>query len=227
MEISSLEEILKNYNNSEYYDPAGTLLFDLYIDKAVELTGNFDYAEGIEEFLKVVDLELEDKSYHDIPNSSKKKVFSNIPIDTLKDSASNKYSSGEYKKAAFLYELIIEYYPESEEEINPLFIDSKIKAIAASAHSTFIVSAPERKLWGQEKSILIIENNTSFDLIVYLNGPESIKLQAEKNSSVETELTAGIYEIASESGSQDILPSYGIVSYEEGQRYREEYSIPD
>jgi tetratricopeptide (TPR) repeat protein len=225
--ISSLEEILENYNNSEYFNPAGTLLFDLYIDKAVELTGNFAYDEGIEEFLKVLDLELEDKSYLNIPNSRKKKVFSNIPVDILKDSASNKYLSGDYMKAAFLYELIIEYYPESEGELNPLLIDSKIKSIAVSAHSAFIISAPERKLWGQEKSILIIENNTSFDLILYLKGPESIKLKAEKNSSVETEFTAGMYEIASESSDQDILPSYGIVTYEEGQRYREEYSIPD
>jgi tetratricopeptide (TPR) repeat protein len=225
--ISSLEEILENYNNSEYFNPAGTLLFNLYIDKAIELAGNLDYAEGIEEYLKILDLEVEGKFYHNIPASRKRKVFSKIPINTLKDTASNKYSSGYYKKAAFLYELIIEYHPESEEELDPLLVDSKIKSIGSSDHSTFKISAPERKLWGQEKSILIIENNTSFDLIVYLKGPESIKIKAGKNSSVETGFTAGMYEVASESDDHDILPSYGIVTYEEGQRYREEYPIPE
>lgn len=225
--IEALEEIIENYDNSEYFNPAGNLLFDLYIEQAVEMVDNFDYTSGIEEFLKVLDLEVEDKSYNDISSSKKRKVFYNIPTDTLKNAASNKYSSGSYKKAAFLYELIIEYNPESEEELDPLLIDSKIKSIAASDHSTFTVSAPERKLWGHEKSILIIENNTRFDLTVYLKGPESIKIKAEKNSSVETEITAGMYEAASELDDHEILPRYGTVTYDEGQRYREEYTISD
>ncbi len=225
--IAALEEIIEKYNNSEYFDPAGALLFNLYIEEAAELADNFDYNEGIEEFLKVLDLEVKNKSYHDIPNSKKRTVFFNIPIDTLKDTASNKYSSGSYEKAAFLYELIIEYHPESEEELNPLLVESKIKSIAASDHSTFTLSAPERKIWGQEKSILIIENNTNFNLALYLKGSESIRVKAEKNSSIEIEITSGTYETASELDDHDILPCYGIVTYEEGQRYREEYTVPD
>jgi tetratricopeptide (TPR) repeat protein len=225
--IAALEEIIENYNSSEYFNLSGALLFDLYIEQAAEMSDNFDYTDGIEEFLKVLDLEVRDKSYHDIPDSKKRKVFFNIPVDTLKDTASNKYSSGSYKKAAFLYELIIEYHPESEDELDPLLVDSKIKSIASSNHNIFTLSAPERKLWGREKSILIIENNTSSYLTVYLNGPEPIKIKADKNSSIETEITAGTYEVASEFTDNDILPCYGTVTFEEGQRYREEYTIPD
>jgi len=86
---------------------------------------------------------------------------------------------------------------------------------------------PERKLWGREESTLIIENNTEFDLTVYLKGPDSIIIRVEKNSIVETKITAGTYNAASELNSPGVLPYYGIVNYEKGQIYREEYTTSD
>jgi len=222
--VEALEEIINDYNESKYFDPAGSLLFDVYIDRSTKLVGSFNYTEGIEEFLKILDLEVEDRYYSDISDNIKREIFYNIPTDTIKSAASDKYSSGSYKKAAFLYEIILEYNPELGEEIDPLLVDSKIKTISSSNHSAFTVSVPERKLWGQEESELIIENNTEFDLILYLKGPEFVIIRAEKNSTVETEIIAGIYEAASELDSQDVLPYYGIATYEEGQRYREEYT---
>ena len=75
---------------------------------------------------------------------------------------------------------------------------------------------------------MIIENNTEFDLTVYLKGTEYKIIKVEKNStSDEIEISAGTYESALELTSPDILPYYGEVTYEEGQKYREEYPISD
>lgn len=225
--IESLEEIINNYYSSEYFNSAGILLFDVYIDQAIKMADEFNYTGGIEEFLKILDLEVEDKYYSDIPDSEKRKVFYNISADTLKNIAENKFSSGYYKKAAFLYEIIIEYNPDLEEEINPLLVDSKINQIASSDHNVYIPSIPERKLWGREESTLIIENNTGFDLTAYLKGPESVVIRVEKNSTAEIKITAGTYKAASELNTPGVFPYYGIVNYEESQIYREEYTTSD
>jgi hypothetical protein len=139
----------------------------------------------------------------------------------------DKYNSENYKKSLLLYEIIVEYNPQLEEEINPLLIDSKLNLVASSAYNLFEQTIPERKVWGSEKSILIIENNTEFDLTIYLKGPEYRRIKVEKNSTTEIEISAGVYEAAAELSNPNILPYYGSVTYEEGQRYREEYTIAD
>jgi len=226
--IETLENIINNYNDSEYFNSAGILLFDTYINRAVELVSKHDNTKGVEEFLKIFDLEVQNNSYNKIPDYKKREVFANIPPNTLKNIARDKYNSGSYKKALFLCEIIVEYNPELEEEINPLLIDSKLKLIASSNHNLPVPAVPGRKFWGPEKSILIIENNTEFVLTVYLKGPEYKIIKVEKNStSDEIEISAGIYESASELTSPDILPYYGEVTYEEGQKYRVKYPISD
>lgn len=226
--IEALENIINNYNDSDYFNDASSLLSKTYINEAAELVSNHNYIEGAEEFLKILDLNALDYSYDNIKDYEKMKIFSNIPSGTLKNIARDKYNSGSYKKASFLYEIIVEYNPELEEEINPLLIDSKLKLIASSTYNSLSPAVPERKFWGPEKSILIIENNTEFDLTVYLKGPEYKIIKVEKNStSDEIEISAGTYEAASELTSPDILPYYGTVSYEEGRKYRVKYPIPD
>jgi len=226
--IEALENIINNYNDSEYFDDAGYLLFNTYIDKATELASNLNYAESVEEFLKILDLEVQNNNYNNISDYEKRGVFYNIQPNTLKSIARDKYNSGSYKKASFLYEIIVEYNPELEEEINPLLIDSKLKLIASSTYNSLAPAVPERKFWGPEKSILIIENNTEFDLTIYLKGPEYKIIIVEKNStSAEIEISAGTYEAASELTSPDILPYYGEVTYEEGRKYRVKYPISD
>ena len=84
--------------------------------------------------------------------------------------------------------------------------------------------APLRRFWGS-KSILVIENNTEFDLAMYLKGPEYKMIKIEKNSSQEIEITPGTYKTAMDSNNTDILPYYGEIAYEEGQKYLVEYSI--
>jgi len=227
--IEALENIINNYNDSEYFDDAGYLLFNTYIDKAAKLADNHNYIEGVKEFLKILDLKVQNNNYNNISDYEKGKVFQSVPPNTLKNIAKDAYDSGSYKKALFLYEIIVEYNTELEEEINPLLIDSKLKFIASSNYNPLAPAVPWRKFWGPEKSILIIENNTEFDLKVYLKGPECKIIKVEKNTiSDEIKIIAGTYEAASELTSPDILTYYyGEVTYEEGQKYREKYPVSD
>jgi len=221
----ALEDIVNNYYESKYFYDASYLLSNTYINKAVELVNSNNYQEGIEEFLKILDLDALNYTYNNINDYQKNRVFSNIPLSVLKNIAKDKYNSGDYEKTLFLCEVIVKYNPEKEEEIIPLLIDSKLKIIASSTYNLFEQPVPERKFWGPEKSILIIEDNTEFDLTIYLKGPEYKIIKVEKNSTSEIEITAGSYEAAAELNNPDILPYYGKVTYEESQKYREEYTI--
>lgn len=223
--IESLEEIINNYAESKYFYDSNYLLSNTYINKAAELAASNNYEESVEEFLKILDLDALDYDYHNINSYQKSRVFPNISPDILKNIAEDKYTGGYYKKALFLCRIIIEYNPEQEEEINPLLIDSKLKLISSSPCNSIEQPVPERKIWGTEKSILIIENNTEFDLTIYLKGPEYRIIEVQENSTAEIEITAGNYETAAELSNPDIPPYYGNVAYEEGQRYREEYTI--
>ena len=223
--IECLEKIIREYNDSDYFSNACHLLLDTYIKKSRELILDNNYQKGVEEFLKVLDLDTTGYIYNNISDYQKQMIFSNIPPDILKKIAKDNYNSGSYKKSLFLCEIIIGYNTEIEEDIAPLLVDSKLKLISSSDYKLLEQPAPLRRFWGSKKSILVIENNTEFDLAMYLKGPEYKMIKIEKNSSQEIEITPGIYKTAMDSNNTDILPYYGEIAYEEGQKYLVEYSI--
>jgi tetratricopeptide (TPR) repeat protein len=223
--IECLEKIIREYNDSDYFSNACHLLLDTYIKKSRELILDNNYQKGVEEFLKVLDLDTTGYIYNNISDYQKQMIFSNIPPDILKKIAKDNYNSGSYKKSLFLCEIIIGYNTEIEEDIAPLLVDSKLKLISSSDYKLLEQPAPLRRFWGSKKSILVIENNTEFDLTMYLKGPEYKMIKIEKNSSQEIEITPGIYKTAMDSNNTDILPYYGEIAYEEGQKYLVEYSI--
>jgi len=222
--IEALDYLISDYNDSEYFDEAGYLLNEVCTKKAAELVENHEYREGIETFLNILNLDRISYDYKDINDYEKRRVFLNIPPDILEDIAVDNYNSGNYTKSLFLCETIIDYNPQMEEEINPLLIDSKLSLVSSSAYNPFEPPDPEREFWGPGKSVLIIENNTSFDLTIYLKGTEYKIIRVEQNSTIEIEISAGTYEAVSESSDPDSLPYYGNLTYEEGQRYRNEYT---
>ncbi len=223
--IECLEKIIREYNDSDYFSNACHLLLDTYIKKSRELILDNNYQKGVEEFLKVLDLDTTGYIYNNISDYQKQMIFSNIPPDILKKIAKDNYNSGSYKKSLFLCEIITGYNTEIEEDIAPLLVDSKLKLISSSDYKLLEQPAPLRRFWGSKKSILVIENNTEFDLAMYLKGPEYKMIKIEKNSSQEIEITPGTYKTAMDSNNTDILPYYGEIAYEEGQKYLVEYSI--
>ena len=222
--IEALDYLINDYNDSEYFDKADYLLKEVSIKKAAELVENHEYREGVETFLNILNSDSISYDHNDISDYKKRGVFFNISADILEDIAVDNYNSGNYKKSLFLCETIIDYYPQMEVEMNPLLIDSKLNLVSSSAYNPLEPPNPERKFWGPGKSVVIIENNTGFDLTIYLKGTEYIIIRVEQNSTIEVEINAGTYEAVSESRDPDSLPCYGSLTYEEGQRYRDEYT---
>ncbi len=222
--IEALDCLISDYNDSEYFDDADYLLKEVYIRKAAELIENHEYREGVETFLNILNSDSISYDYNDISDYEKRRVFLNIPPGILEDIAVDNYNSGNYKKSSFLCETIIDYYPQIEVEINSLLIDSKLNLVSSSAYNPLEQPDPERKFWGPGKSVLIIENNSGFDLTIYLKGTEYKIIRVEQNSTIEIEISAGTYEVVSESSDPDSLPYYGNLTYEEGQKYRDEYT---
>lgn len=223
--IECLEIIIGDYDESKYFLDASFLLSHTYINKSEELIRACNYIEGVEEFLKVLDIDALNFDYGSVNDYQKLTIFSNISNDALKKIAGEKYNAGEYRKSILICKIIIEKNPGMEEEINPLLIGSKLKLISSSDYNLLEQPAPARSFRGPERSILVIENDTEFNLTIYLNGPEYRTEELEKNSTGEIEINSGKYEIALESGKVDILPFYGELVFEEEQRYLFEYSI--
>jgi tetratricopeptide (TPR) repeat protein len=221
--IEALDYLISDYNDSEYFDKAGSLLNEVCTKKATELVENHDYIEGVETFLNILNFDSISYDYNAISDYEKRRVFLNIPPGILEDIAVDNYNSANYKKSLFLCEIIIDYNPQMQEEIIPMLVDSKINLVSSSAYNPFEQPDPERKFWGPGKSMLIIENDTGFDLTIYLKGTEYKIIRVEQNSTIEIEISAGAYQAVSESSDPDSLPYYGNHTYEEGQRYRDKY----
>ncbi len=222
--IETLDYLISDYNDSDYFDEARYLFYEVCIKKSTTLIESREYIEGVETFLKILNFDGISNGYNNVSSYEKERIFSSIPSYILKDIALDNYNSGNYRRSLFLCEIIAVYDPQQEEDINPLLIDSKINLVATSDYNPLEPPDPERKFWGSEKSILIIENNTEFVITTYLKGPEYKIIRVEQNSTVEIEISAGTYEAVSESSNPDILPDYGNLTYEEGQRYRDEYT---
>ncbi|MFA5015164.1 MAG: outer membrane protein assembly factor BamD [Actinomycetota bacterium] len=221
--IETLDYLISDYNDSDYFDEAGYLFYEVCIKKSTALVESHEYVEGVETFLNILNFDGINNKYNNVSDYEKKRIFSSIPSYILKDIALDNYNSGNYRSSLFLCEIIASYNPQQEEEVGPLLIDSKINLVSSMDYNPLEPPDPERKFWGPEKSILTIENNTEFVLTIYLKGPEYKIIRAEQNSTVEIEISAGTYEAVSESSNPDILPDYGNLIYEEGQRYRYEY----
>lgn len=221
--IETLTNIINDHPESEYIADANSLLFSTYIDKSMELKNSYKHKESVEEFLKILDLEYQN-NYGYMLNYCKEKIFSDVSPDILKDTAKNMYQQCEYEKALFVCNAAIDYNPELEEEFIQCIIDCKIKIIISSSHNEIKQPEPARKIYSPEMSRLVVENNTSFDLTVYFGGPEYRIEKLEPDSKIEIEIKAGKYSIAAELETLEIIPYFGIITYEENQKYLQSFS---
>ncbi len=155
----------------------------------------------------------------------KRLIFSDIPSYIIKNSADKLYNAGEYKKALFLYNTILENYPDLEPGLVPFIAGCKIKIVAGSNYEIITPTDPTGKFNSKENSKIIFDNKTSFKLDIYIGGPDYKIIKLEKESKTEIEIKSGTYEIAVEFENTDKAPFYGKITYLAGKKYREEYKI--
>lgn len=83
---------------------------------------------------------------------------------------------------------------------------------------------------GQSKALtsggaaLTFENNTGYQIVVYLSGPTEKAVMLESNSSRTVELNAGQYRIGVETPSASFMPFYGEQNLSAGSSYHEMFS---
>jgi tetratricopeptide (TPR) repeat protein len=221
-----LNNIITNYNESDSSQKAKELLFNTYISKSGQLKDNKDYEESIAEFLKIFDLDEEIQSSNIyLLNYYKRLIFSDIPSSMIKNSADKLYNAGEYNKALFLYNTILENYPDLEPGLVPFIAGCKIKIVAGSNYEMITPTDPTGKFNSKENSKIIFDNKTPFKLDIYIGGPDYKIIKLEKESKTEIEIKSGTYEIAVEFENTDKAPFYGKITYVAGKKYREEYKI--
>ena len=221
-----LNNIITNYGESDFSQKAKELLFNTYISKSSQLKDDKDYKESISEFLKIFDLDEKIQSSNmSLLSYYEKSFFFDIPSYIIKNSADKLYNTGEYKKALFLYNIIVENYPDLEPGLVPLIAGCKIKIVAGSNHEIITPTDPTGKFNSKENSKIIFDNKTPFKLDIYIGGPDYKIIKLEKESKTEIEIKSGTYEVAVEFENTDKAPFYGKITYLAGKKYREEYKI--
>ncbi|MBN2072415.1 MAG: tetratricopeptide repeat protein [Actinobacteria bacterium] len=224
--INILERLLDNYPDpaGEFYNQAISMLLGAYIEKSILLSGNLQYSEAVTEFIRIFSLPVEEDI--SIPRYKKETIFRNVPAGTLKSIARDRYGSGDLVPALFLFQTFLEYYPDSINEVAGYIVDIKMKIITEERYSTYIQSDPGKWVGIPGMSRVFFENQTTFDINIYLKGPAgSLIIEVPADSFYEVDLKFGEYDILAELESTEILPYFGKVLYDENRQYREVFSL--
>lgn len=224
--IDALEKLTGTYPDpaGEFYDKANSMLFDAYTGKALSLSSSMQYAEAVTEFLKIFSLPPEKNSR--IPDYETELIFRNVPAGTLKSIALEKYDSGDHIPALFLFEILAGYYPDYSPEVAGYIVDLKMTIITGEKYSSYMQSGPERWVNTPGMSRVFFENQTPFNMKIYLKGPAgSLIIEIPPDSFQEADLEFGEYHLLAEPDSTDILPYFGTVTYDENRQYREAFSL--
>jgi tetratricopeptide (TPR) repeat protein len=223
-----LEDAIKDYPESEYLNQLKDLLFYNILRHANLLKSNDENRESLEVFLEIFDLDeqLRTEKQSDI-SYYRRYLFENTPSGTLVQLANEMYYSAEYEKAMFIYDYILENFPDYENTILENVIEARIKIIQKDIHEMIVESDPVGSFASEETSKVIIENRTDYDLTQYISGPEYRLIRVEKNSKTEIEISSGSYRIAAELDNPDMYPFYGEITYEEGNIYRQVYELKE
>jgi len=219
-----LERLTQQYPESEYYDAANNMLFDLYISKAFDLKSSGNFTESISSILSILDFPediLKDKI--EAFNSRSSSLFSGMEAAALIDSADSYYMQSSYSKALFLYGYIFNNLAESQENITKNFVDCKIIINSVLTYEHIFQSDPYARIKKEGIAKVSFENKTDYKLTAYISGPDYRIIVVEGQAKTEIDLPAGDYTITAELAGPGTVPFFGKVTYEDGGRYREIY----
>lgn len=146
-------------------------------------------------------------------------ILSDIPQIQLGKAALQHYDQQEYDKSAYLYQAILEYYPESSLDYMTNLVLSKINVIQNSSYHNLSFTGEATRIYAPEQSKLEVNNTGSHDAVLYLSGPQKIRTEIASNTTLELELMPGVYQSAVEYLSRSSIPLFGNLSFEQDSRY--------
>jgi len=222
------DEIIANYAESDYFEKATELMINSRIWKAMSLKEEKDYKNAIVEFLKILDLkkETQDKYGYTI-NYQTKAFFSDIPVYIINETANEFYRQSSYEKALFLYDILIEEYPDLEANSTPAIVTCKINLTKNTDFEQLISSEPSGYFSKAGYSKITIDNKMGFEISIYLSGSQYNIIKLGKDEKTEIELQSGDYEIVVELAAENRLPLYGKNTYAEKKKYKEVFKLAE
>lgn len=219
-----LNRIINDYSENELSRKSKNLLYINYLSRSSELKDTKNYKECINEFLKILDLNEKLQNAYEYPvYYQKKTIFSGIPLYLMKDCADQLLAENQFKKALFLYGIILENFPDQEENLISNVANCKVKIIKDLNFTLISQPNPSGKFSNKENCGISIVNNTSGKLMIYISGPSSTIVNLETGAKTEIEIKPGTYEIAAEITDSQNIPFYGKITFLAGNRYKEEY----
>ncbi|MDD3776062.1 MAG: outer membrane protein assembly factor BamD [Actinomycetota bacterium] len=213
-----LTSLIDQYPLSEYSESAKEMLFANYINNALQLKQQKEYEAAIEELLRVTELFNSPRDVFRVSHYSQV-ILSDIPQIQLGKAALQHYDQQEYDKSAYLYQAILEYYPESSLDYMTNLVLSKINVIQNSSYHNLSFTGEATRIYAPEQSKLEVNNTGSHDAVLYLSGPQKIRTEIASNTTLELELMPGVYQSAVEYLSRSSIPLFGNLSFEQDSRY--------
>jgi len=216
--IELFNEVIEKYPSSDYAEKSSELIFVSHINRAIELKNNSEYEEAIEEFLKVIEIfrSQEDSfrvaHYRDV-------LFADMPQFYLENAAYKLFKEEDYKKAAYLYQAIWDYNPETSKDYLSYLCQSKINYTKTIGYRNLATEGEPVRINIAEKSILQLTNTSIYDATLYLMGPQNSMVEVTPDSLTSIELTPGTYQAVLEFDRKENIPFFGNLSLEEGYRY--------
>lgn len=213
-----LSTLIDQYPQSEYAQRAQEMLFANYVNTALILKNEREYMLAVEEFLKITELFASPQDAFRVSHY-REVIFSDMPQFYLEQAGLQFYNQQDYKKSAYIYQAIFEYYPQSSEDYISYLVKSKINLIESINYRNLSLTGEPAGRYSEDISILEVENTGIYDAVLYLSGPQNLRVDLKSGTINELELLPGTYQVAVEFSTQPSIPLLGNLSLEPGRKH--------
>jgi tetratricopeptide (TPR) repeat protein len=226
----ALEKYQAIVDIDEFYYPSGSNLSlmeeaipQCYYRWVAQLVAAEQYSEAIQKY----SLLLRDYSYSMWASSEKADVLKNIPDDALFTFAKQYHQQMSYETAIRLYEVLLQYYPESRyaSEAEKAKIEAEIAQIAGQEHGNLPPPSELPSEEPEEDAEYTITNDTSYVLTVLFSGPTTRSVILSPHATETITLEPGAYRVAAKVSDPSVIPYYGEETLSGSTHYESSFYI--
>jgi tetratricopeptide (TPR) repeat protein len=217
--IRLLEEIIADYQESDYYQSAREAAYDAYLDMALASGSGSDHKDALEWFLRFLKADPEPEIDR-VAEYKTGMIFEATPAQAVRDSGDAAFMKSDFTTAVFMYERLIEHNPDMADLVLENLVKSKIILAREKPYSGLFDQVSGKYVNTPGSGMLVIINDTAEKLTAYIEGPESHMAPVPAGDTAETALVPGEYTIlleSEDSGHGPFLDSN--IVFEEFRKY--------
>jgi len=217
--IRLLEEIIADYQESDYYQSAREAAYDAYLDMALASGSESDHKDALEWFLRFLKADPEPEIDR-VAEYKTGMIFEATPAQAVRDSGDAAFMKSDFTTAVFMYERLIEHNPDMADLVLENLVKSKIILAREKPYSGLFDQVSGKYVNTPGSGMLVIINDTAEKLTAYIEGPESHMAPVPAGDTAETALVPGEYTIlleSEDSGHGPFLDSN--IVFEEFRKY--------